>query len=385
VPVGHRPALDVLRVIALVLVMAGHLRSAYLEAGGSDSFFLSLPLLRRGWMGADLFFVLSGYLIGRLLFTELAARGRLGSVRFQFRRVLRVSPLYLAAAVAAAYWPAAPAATPTRPWVDFLFVSNYVSGGTLEGAWSICLEEQFYLLAPLLALVLGTAQAGRSPRAHLGAVALMAVFPVMRAWTWFRLTGGLTVHDAELFVRHLIHPLHLHGDGVVMGLLLAQGEMPVPGASSSQAARFDHWRRWRTILMGTMLAAALIVIQREVFTFTAVSIVCGSLVWTILSSARPASRPLWWGAVAFAMLGRLSFGMYLNHRYVLERVTGPLLRAHPLAQRFPGAHALVVFTIATLLSMAIATQTFLLIEYPFLWLRRWVVPRLESAGSGNGS
>jgi peptidoglycan/LPS O-acetylase OafA/YrhL len=219
---------------------------------------------------------------------------------------------------------------------------------------------------------------------------LLLVFPALRAWTWWRLTGSLMGHDAELFVRHLIHPLHLHGDGVVMGLIVAQSR--VLAARSPSPALAVAGRRRKLIMVGlaALAASALIAVQRELFTFTALALVCGALVTACLPASPastppsgraalewPPSRRAWFVATPVVVLARLSFGMYLNHRYVLDRTMGSL-RMGRLAERFPGMHALLVFAIATLLSAAVAAVTFCLIEYPFLRVRRSLLPPLAS-------
>src|SRR5947208_2818681 len=87
-PEGRIPALDALRALAVLLVIAGHTRASYLEFGGHESLFTRSPVVRAGWVGADLFYVLSGYLIGRQLWRELARRGTVALGRFVLRRGL---------------------------------------------------------------------------------------------------------------------------------------------------------------------------------------------------------------------------------------------------------------------------------------------------------
>ena len=144
----RRPGLDLLRAAAIVLVVCYH----------AGNFGLTLPhdAQRFGWIGVDLFFVLSGYLIGGQLLAPLARGGRLDLRRFFWRRALRILPAYLVVlAVYVAFpswreWPHLPPA-----WKFLCFVQNIdLHGGTaFSHAWSLCVEAQFYTVLPFLFLL----------------------------------------------------------------------------------------------------------------------------------------------------------------------------------------------------------------------------------------
>ena len=85
-PRGNVPALDALRALAVGLVIATHFSAAFLKAGGSPNWFGRIPLVSGGRIGVDLFFVLSGYLIGGQLWRELRTRGKVSLGRFMIRR-----------------------------------------------------------------------------------------------------------------------------------------------------------------------------------------------------------------------------------------------------------------------------------------------------------
>src|SRR5262245_20703739 len=88
------PALDALRTCAVLFVVVGHAAAAYTSSAGRENAFAHLPWVRNGWIGVDLFFVLSGYLIGNQLWKELLSTHGIDFPRFFLRRSFRIWPLY---------------------------------------------------------------------------------------------------------------------------------------------------------------------------------------------------------------------------------------------------------------------------------------------------
>ncbi len=150
--VNHRPELDGLRALAVLLVIASH---------------LAVPYLSGGWVGVDVFFVLSGYLITSILVREFHRTSSIALGHFYLRRALRLYPALLAMLLVCAFWYGLFGETDTfngylhtAAYSGFYLqdlVSGYGGGphGSLGFTWSLALEEQFYLLwAPLLFLCL---------------------------------------------------------------------------------------------------------------------------------------------------------------------------------------------------------------------------------------
>jgi peptidoglycan/LPS O-acetylase OafA/YrhL len=150
--VNHRPELDGLRALAVLLVIASH---------------LAVPYLLGGWVGVDVFFVLSGYLITSILVREFHRTSSIALGHFYLRRVLRLYPALIAMLLVCAFWyrlfgesDTLNGYLHTAAYSGFYLqdiVSGYGGGphGALGFTWSLALEEQFYLLwAPLLLLCL---------------------------------------------------------------------------------------------------------------------------------------------------------------------------------------------------------------------------------------
>ena len=161
-------SLDGLRAVSIVLVLVGHV------AGTVNAPAILTPLHNLGNFGVKIFFVISGFLITLLLLDELRRRGKIDMRGFYLRRCFRIFPAFyffiacMMIAHAGGYLELFPG--------DLLhaatFTMNYHHdrAWALNHTWSLAVEEQFYLLWPLLLLLLGTrralACAARSPRSR---------------------------------------------------------------------------------------------------------------------------------------------------------------------------------------------------------------------------
>lgn len=161
---AHLPGLDLLRAIAILLVFAYH----------ASVFFAHPAELRSwaafGWTGVDLFFVLSGFLITSQLL-EVQARGPINLTGYFLKRGFRILPAYWL--VLAVYFliPAwRETESPAPLWKYLTFTQNLgldtVNNRTFSHAWSLCIEEQFYLALPLRSDC--TEGEAEPPTAHLG-------------------------------------------------------------------------------------------------------------------------------------------------------------------------------------------------------------------------
>ncbi len=145
----RKPQLDLLRAFAVFLVMGRHL-PVLLENWPQPIPLLMSGWKQVGWIGVDLFFVLSGFLISGLLFNEYAETGSFDLFRFLVRRGFKIYPSYyvflVLALPAIAWFPGA--ITPYSFACDALFISNYFVP-IWPHTWSLCVEEHFYFLLSL--------------------------------------------------------------------------------------------------------------------------------------------------------------------------------------------------------------------------------------------
>jgi len=142
----HRlPYLDYLRSIAILMVLLSHSVLSY----GPDYWIFPL---QTGGVGVDLFFVLSGWLIGNQLFKELKKNSSIDLKRFWLRRWLRTLPAYYAVLCFSIIYLYLVKDDFEFPFSYFIFIQNYQFPLTFFTiSWSLCVEEQFYLfIAPFL-------------------------------------------------------------------------------------------------------------------------------------------------------------------------------------------------------------------------------------------
>lgn len=166
-PTAHLPELDTLRGVAILLVLAVHSPGERGQSGWLRP--LDGLLHQFGWTGVDLFFVLSGFLIGRVLFAEIERSGRLNVKRFLLRRMFRIWPGYYAFLLYVVVRMivgegATPLAAADAMWPAFVNIQNFIAVPR-DQLWSLAIEEQFYLVLPLvLCVLLSTPSRGASLR-----------------------------------------------------------------------------------------------------------------------------------------------------------------------------------------------------------------------------
>jgi peptidoglycan/LPS O-acetylase OafA/YrhL len=184
---GRLPGLDLVRAVAILWVMAFHAHAAGLI---SDDH----PVIAQGWIGVDLFFALSGFLIGGQLFRPFARGEPARMDRFYARRLFRTLPPYLvvlALYFALPVWREQPLIQPFWQFASFtenLFV-DMRAPKAFSHVWSLCIEEQFYLVAPLLIWLL--ARRGTPAKAVMALTAVVLAGMAWRGFQWVHDLGPL--------------------------------------------------------------------------------------------------------------------------------------------------------------------------------------------------
>ncbi|HYR23900.1 MAG TPA: acyltransferase [Chthoniobacterales bacterium] len=208
----RQPGLDLLRALAIIVVVIYH--------GGLFGFKLPGRVDRWGWIGVDLFFVLSGYLIGGQLLAPLARGQSINFGRFFARRALRIMPAYFV--VLAIYfllpsWREFPEMSQPL-WKFLLSVQNIaLHGGTaFSHAWSLAVEDQFYLCLPFILLFVN-----RWPRAAI-IIPFVIVFGGIALRTFLAYQNlGETGVSFRGFQAWIYYPTWTRLDPLVFGVALA--------------------------------------------------------------------------------------------------------------------------------------------------------------------
>jgi peptidoglycan/LPS O-acetylase OafA/YrhL len=176
------PVVTGLRALSVLWVLLQHTQQGLRPLGATPAgaLFLAHPLLRLGWagnLGVDVFFVISGYLIGGLLMREREETGRIAFGLFYARRALRILPAYLAAIV---LYVALGAPHAQNAWANVLFVNNFLpfTEQFMAHTWSLAIEEQFYAVFPIALLGLYLVSPRRRTALLLATVAGFAALAV---------------------------------------------------------------------------------------------------------------------------------------------------------------------------------------------------------------
>jgi peptidoglycan/LPS O-acetylase OafA/YrhL len=366
--------LDGLRAVAILLVLAYHAARAFhdgtrplLPVAGWDA---ATPLLN-GWIGVDLFFVLSGFLISRHLLGRYADPDGLALAPYLAKRALRIVPAYFAMLliVAAGLVPmfaVRPEALGPRVAYHLLFLQDYLPANIVVTFWSLGVEEKFYLLAPL---ILAAALCWRRPPAQLTVAAAIALLgPALRLVTVLRHP------DIDAYVPFFYAfrtPFHACIDALMMGVLIAlvhHHRERLAWLCRPARARLVLWSALG--LLSSLLLAAPLMAEigwfDKVLQPLLIAIGAGGVLYGVVLSGRP--TPILRG-VTLLVLARLSYCLYLVHIplipgliWLVDAQLG--LADAPRALRF--AAFLPLFASASLLAAACLHY---LVEKPFLLLK----------------
>jgi peptidoglycan/LPS O-acetylase OafA/YrhL len=367
-PVSQIPFLDGLRSIAVLLVLSAHLTGRFIDVYGPN-FYSRLPFVANGAVGVDLFFVLSGFFIGSQLWKELRDRGTINVGRFVLRRGFRIWPLYFFMYLCVLTFELTlghGAAAKEYGWSDLIFITNFHSRGLVMGSWSLCTEEQFYIVAPL-ALFLFARHLRLIRRCRPWLWGLLFAIPLIRTIVWIHATGHFFQHSPRVWMDSIYFTPYTHCDGLIMGMIIANLWVTREKPASRLATPI--------ILAVAAIGLSIVLnhIQKEIFQFTISALVFGSFVWLGIQRSLSIfnSRVFYW-------ISRLSYGMYLNHEYMCPWIVRVLLSRLPFAVQFPVLANIIGFALITLFSAAIALVTFCLVEYPFLQMRKTVLGRRQA-------
>jgi peptidoglycan/LPS O-acetylase OafA/YrhL len=354
----HVPQLDGLRALAIGLVLLHHLPVVL-----GREFELLRPFSAAGWIGVDVFFALSGFLITSIL---------LGSVdqprywrNFYVRRGLRILPLYyglltlifLTRTIA----PGLPAEMRPSPWWFYGFLSNFwyahkpvSTDFTLEITWSLSVEEQFYLLWPLMIRYL--------PRRVL-AVGLGGLILAAPAFRYFLAAGAPS----------LCHTL-CRVDGLAIGALAALWWFTPRAVAAPRWIGGLAVGLWATLL--AVIVSGGFQLERwgvPVFIYALVPAATAATIIAVLTGqARGLARILGWRpAVA---IGKVSFGLYLLHPLAFS-MTRQMAVKCGAAEHPPGTLAGLGWCVgATGLAIVMAFASYQVMERKFLALKDQLAP-----------
>jgi peptidoglycan/LPS O-acetylase OafA/YrhL len=334
-----------------------------------------------GWVGVDLFFVLSGYLIANQLFSGVKQGKRLSLPSFYLRRGLRTWPAFWLVLCAYFVFPSVMGGkTPPPLWAFLTFTQNLGlrAGTAFSHAWSLCIEEQFYFVLPLvlvLALRLGT-----------------------RRWQGWVLLGGLLVlgmaSRALLWQQYGAEEQAAGYMSNIYYSTLCRFDEFIPGIAVALVKHFhpDLWQRamrnGQKLLLAAVGSTALVLYAAlryyyidgvgygffmTAFGYSLLALCFALLVAAALSPASALYRARVPGAYHLALW---SYSIYLTHKPIAN-----IIRNHA------GDWGVSpMFTVATVVavSLLVGALLYYLVEKPFMMLRDRLVPSNFSESQGAG-
>jgi peptidoglycan/LPS O-acetylase OafA/YrhL len=361
--------LDTLRAAAITLVFMNHYMAF---VSGTPTFGWGSVV---GWTGVDLFFVLSGYLIANQIFAGLARGATLSPGSFYGRRALRTLPAFWFVLALYFLFPAVMGGKPPPPLWRFLTFTQNIglqSGTAFSHAWSLCVEEQFYLVLPLVLAIGAQCGFGRSQGWTLLS-ALLLVGVGSRAILWLdygagnsgyyphiyystlcrfdEFLPGIAVAMLKNFHRPLWERITRHGQGVL-----------AIGAIATVALLYSVCRFYRIDGYG------------YTFFMTAAGYSLLAMAFALLVTA--ALSPNSWvyrvripGAYHIALW---SYSIYLSHKAVMM-ILQRLLQPFDVAP-------FVLIAIIAIASVVVGALLYGLVESPFMAIRaRWLPTSFSNA------
>src|SRR5436190_644690 len=347
------PSLDGLRAVSIALVVLGHLC-------GTSGFVLPgsfANILAPGELGVRVFFVISGFLITKLLLEEAKRTGRISLLRFYLRRTFRIFPPYYAFILVLIVLDAARWITLSSGDLvhTLTYTANYHAGRSwnVGHAWSLSVEEQFYLLWPAALLVLGRWGGLRV------ALAFIAAAPLVRLGLWTlvpaaRDTVGVSFETVA--------------DAIAIGCELALGREWLHSQPRYRQLLRSRWLILAPVV--ALLAGLLAELPRLdfLFGFTLRNVCIGLCIdWCVTYPTGRVGRIL--NSRPLVFVGVISYSIYLWQQLFLNRhvVAAPT--------SFPLNLALVVLA---------ALASYYVVERPTLRLRQRIEVRLFAGRRPNG-
>jgi peptidoglycan/LPS O-acetylase OafA/YrhL len=347
------PQLDAVRGVAILLVIVHN-------AGEKFPAFPLHRVFSNGWMGVDLFFVLSGFLITGILLDAKQSEGYFKN--FYARRCLRIWPLYYSLIIF--MFVVIPLLRPSEahtvfekssPWWAFpLFLQNFLipnstlAAGPLGVTWSLAIEEQFYLLWPWVVRFCS------SSLIRWMAITEICLAPVLRYY--------LSLHHVFLYTN-----VFCRLDGLMAGALLAL------------AVRLDGFLPSRLIKVAWIaffIAAPMALVSESVnarwIVFSFSSVASAAFVYLSLYSTQKWLRLVMTNRF-LVYTGTISYGLYLLHKIPFGLITSDQVQRHPF----------LYLTIIFVGGYALAVLSWNILEKPFLQLKRFFNSKASRPNGAN--
>lgn len=353
----RNPILDLFRAIAVLLVVQVH-------------YFINFPeitfynFLIEGNIGVDIFFVLSGYLVSRTLLKQMSNHQSIGYKTFYLKRIFKILPSFYFAVLASYLLYNFTALFPTLYFDSseliyyFTFTQNYSGSTILYHAWSLCVEEHFYIFLPI-GLMLFSKLFGGNTKYLLGFFTLTVLFGYVFRYVSFQL-------DYETYAS-----THNRIDAIILGVILALLELRGSKWINKKHHLTSTSKLW--LLLGIMIFFSTLCIQvvlnyQEIESSLFSQVLYHGLIpfsiFIILSQCLNLRIKL---PGLIKLSAYFSYNWYLWH-YILVQWFVMNIESTTLG--------IIIFTLSSFIVSALVTY---LIEEPFMRLRKKVIVKVQQS------
>lgn len=395
-PVHNLKVIDGIRAIAILWVILFHVWLFHITSFPEECSAVTgmswLVWLTRGDLGVDLFFVISGFLIGSILFKEYKRLQSIRIKRFYTRRFLRLMPAYLAFMFVGVVMPAGtPMDKWPMAWANLLYINNYIWDSYMPWTWSLAIEEQFYLVIPFLILFvfpkvankfwlfLGLAIIPIAPKLYFTLHVLDYQWPLQsvflddnwESWLWnyyglthFRYGGllaGVIIAYLHVYKTQEIRSFYEKNKQwtttlviISVIMILCISSLSLGQWSNVEESIFHQLPRW----IGNTYES----IHRELF-YYAVAFLIMTCIYSEVVIIQPLKRFL--SSEFFFPIAQVSYSAYLFHEMFMY-LYFPWAKVWLLSFGLPVWLIMILNGIVSLIAVLfVASLVFLLIEVPF--------------------
>lgn len=320
-----------------------------------------------GWTGVDLFFVLSGYLIASQLFREISDHKKILLKAFFLKRFFRIIPAYLVVVAIYFLLPfVREREAPAPLWKYLTFTQNLGldlhTQGTFSHAWSLCIEEQFYLILPFVLVLLASLHMFKKSFWLLIVLFLSGFVIRYYAYQIFVTPHLQDDNVYTLWYKAIYYPTYCRLDGLITGVAIAAMSQYLP-LFTKRITKSGNLLLLVSICILTgayFLCSDQISFNASVFGFPLVSIGYGTMV---LGAISPTSFLYTFQSKVTATIAALSYALYLIHKFMIHSTQVQLEKLHIAA----GGNAMFLLCLTACLSGAVLMNK--IVEKPFLKLR----------------
>jgi len=358
--------LDHLRALAIIFVFLYHYR---IPIFGHPEWLTDFA--KFGWTGVDLFFVLSGFLISSQLFSQIKQGRKISFKEFFLKRFFRILPAFWAVVGIYFCFPGFHEREELSPaWKFLTFTQNFGLDikyfGTFSHAWSLCVEEHFYLFLPIILILLLRTKLFQ--KAYWILIVLFIAGFFIRNFDWNNLyfPNIDSEYSWMYWYKYVYYPTYNRLDGLLIGVSIAALYQFLPN-TWNKLSRFGNL--WIALSLIILTAAYFLCYEEHsysasVFGFPLVAIGYGTLV---IGAISPTSFLFKWNSKITAFIATLSYAIYLTHKGVIH------ITQKVFANLDVEINSNIMLLICTISCILGALLLNLIIEKPFMRLRKKTV------------